>query len=132
MTAPQASSQYRPSLPLLWWTKRRTYFVFAMRELSCVFVAWFVAFMVMLIHAVGQGPARYEDFLDLAGRPWVVVINILALAFLIVHAVTWFQLAPKAMVVKAGRQQVPPAAIMGAHFAGWLIISLIVMWVVLR
>lgn len=125
------AAEYRPALPLLWWTKRRTYFVFAMRELSCVFVAWFVAYMLMFVHAVGAGPTQFENFLDLAGRPWMIVINAIALIFLVVHSVTWFQLAPKAMVLKAGKEPVPPAAVAGAHFGAWIIISVIVLWVIL-
>ncbi|MCW4354371.1 fumarate reductase subunit C [Hoyosella sp. YIM 151337] len=124
------SKQYRAPLGLLWWTRRRSYLIFALRELSCIFVAWFVAYMLVFVHAVGQGPLRYAEFLELAGRPWVLAINVLALAFVVVHAVTWFQLAPKAMVVRAGDQPVPPGAVVAAHFGAWLAVSLLVLWVI--
>jgi hypothetical protein len=34
-----------------WWTRKRSYFVFVMRELSSIFVAWFVVYLLMLVSA---------------------------------------------------------------------------------
>ena len=70
---------YRRPISVWWWTRRRTYFVFVMRELSSIFVAWFVLFLLLLVRAVGDGEAAYDDFLDWAGSPWVVALNVIAL-----------------------------------------------------
>src|SRR6266536_2610879 len=43
---------YRPRVPLLWWLQRRSYLVFVLRELTSVFVAWSVAFTLVVFHAV--------------------------------------------------------------------------------
>ena len=65
-----------------------------MREFTCVFVAWSVVFLLMLVYAVGRGEASYRQFLDWASSPVVVVVNVVALAFL-VATVTWFALTPQ-------------------------------------
>ena len=96
-----APTTYRRPVSRLWWLKKRTYLLFLLRELSCVFVAWSVVFMMMLIYAIGRGEASYQRFLDWAASPVVVVVNVVALAFLVLHTVTWFALTPQAMVVRA-------------------------------
>ena len=60
---------YRRPMSTWWWTRKRSYFVFVMRELSSIFVAWFVVFLLLLVRAVGRGEAAYDDFLDWAGSP---------------------------------------------------------------
>ena len=98
---------YRQPVSRLWWTKKRTYFLFVMRELSSVFVAWFAVFLMVMVFAIGRGEASYQRFLDWAASPIVIVVNIVALAFAVLHTVTWFVLTPQAMVVRLGGRLVP-------------------------
>jgi fumarate reductase subunit C len=62
----------------------------------------------------------------------VVAINVIAMLFVLLHAVTWFGLAPRAMVVKVRGRRLPPAQVVGAHYLAWLLLSAIVAWLVLR
>jgi fumarate reductase subunit C len=57
------------------------------------------------------------------------VVNLVALAFVVLHAVTWFSLAPKAMVVRMQGQQVPPQMIAAGHFGAWVVVSAVVAFV---
>jgi fumarate reductase subunit C len=114
----------------LWWVGRWSYTFFVLREISAVFVAWSVAFMLLLARAVAQGEAQYRAFLDWAGTPWVVVLNVITVAFLLLHAVTWFNLTPAAMVVRLRGRPVPPAAIAGGAFVGWVVVSAVIVWLV--
>jgi fumarate reductase subunit C len=43
--------------------------LFVLRELSSVFVAWFVVYLLLLITAVYRGSDSYRQFLDWAGNP---------------------------------------------------------------
>src|SRR4029453_1095889 len=88
---------YRQPVSKLWWLKKRTYFLFVLRELSSIFVAWFAVFLMIMVFAIGRGEASYQKFLNWAASPVVIVINIVALAFLVLHTVTWFALTPQAM-----------------------------------
>lgn len=123
---------YRRPIPLWWWLRRRTYLLFVMRELSSIFVAWLVLYLLLFVRAVGQGEAAYQDFLNRAGSPWLVAINLVAFAFVILHTVTWFQLTPQAMVLSLRGRRVPSAAIVGALYAGLAGVSAFVLWLVTR
>lgn len=125
-------SLYHRPIPIFWWLERRSYLVFVLRELSSVFVAWFVVYLLLLIHAVSGGSAEYERFLDRSGHWWVAAINVIALLFVLLHAVTWFGLAPKAIVVLRRGRRVPPPLIAAAHYAAWLVLSAVIAWVILR
>jgi succinate dehydrogenase subunit C len=123
---------YHRPIPIFWWLERPSYFLFVLRELSSVFVAWFVVYLLLLINAVSGGSAEYERFLDRSGHWWVVAINVIALLFVLLHAVTWFGLAPKAIVVRLHGRRVPPPLIAAGHYAAWLVLSALVAWVILR
>jgi fumarate reductase subunit C len=119
---------HQPRMSTWWWLGRRSYLIFILRELSSVFVAWFVVFLLMLLWAVGQGADDYRDFLDWAASPWVVVLNVVALLFVLLHAVTWFGLAPKAMVMRVRGRRVPPLWIAVSQYAGWAVVSAFIIW----
>jgi fumarate reductase subunit C len=70
--------------------------------------------------------------LDWAAAPWVVALNVVTLAFLVYHAVTWFNLTPKAMVLQLRGRRIPGALIAGSAFAGWAVVSVVVALFVLR
>jgi fumarate reductase subunit C len=119
---------YRRPISTWWWLRKRTYLAFILRELSSVFVAWFVIFMLLLVRAIGQGDAEYQRFLDRVDHPLVVLLNLVALAFVTFHMVTWFDLTPQAMVVRVGGRRIRPSWIMASQYAAWLIVSAFVLW----
>jgi fumarate reductase subunit C len=52
--------------------------------------------------------------------------------FVLLHTVTWFGLAPKAIVVRMRGRRVPPRVIVVAHYLLWLLLSVFIAWVILR
>jgi fumarate reductase subunit C len=114
-----------------WWLERWSYVVFILRELSSVFVGWFVAYFLLLVRAVGRGEPAYLDFLAWSGRPLVLALNLVSLAFVVFHAITWFNLAPKAMVVKVGHTRLPGFVIAGSNYLAWIVASALVALLVL-
>jgi fumarate reductase subunit C len=123
------SAPYRQPVSLLWWTRRRSYLLFVLRELSSVAVAWFVVHFLLLVAAVHRGPAAYREFLEWSAGPLILLVNLVALAFVLLHAVTWFNLAPKALVVRMQGRQVPPQAVAAGHFGAWFVASAVVAWI---
>ena len=115
-----------------WWLERWPYFTFILREVSSVFVAWFVVYLLMLIRAVSQGEGNYRQFLDWSGNHAVVVVNLISLFFVVFHAITWFNLAPQAMVVRVAGRRVPGVLIAASNYAAWLLSSAVVFWLLLR
>ena len=123
---------YRPRVSTWWWTRKRSYFVFVMRELSSIFVAWFVVYLVLFVYGVGQGEAAYRRFLDWAASPWVTVLNVVALVFALLHTVTWFNLTPQAMAVRVAGRRVPSFHIIAGQYTGLVVVSAFVLWLVTR
>ena len=149
---------YRQPVSRLWWLKKRSYVLFVLRELSSVFVAWFAVFLMMLVFAIGRGEESYQKFLDWAASPVIVLINVVALAFSLLHTVTWFALTPQAMVVRGpgGRQvratkevrvagqwvlaatvvrvggRLPAGVVIASQYAGLIVVSAFITWLVLR
>jgi fumarate reductase subunit C len=123
---------YRPRISTWWWTRKRTYFVFVMRELSSIFVAWFVVFLLLFIWNLARGDAAYRGFIDWAGSPWVIALNVVALAFVLFHTVTWFNLTPQAMDVRVEGHKVPAFHIIAGQYTGLVVVSAFVAWLVSR
>jgi fumarate reductase subunit C len=55
-----------------------------------------------------------------------VALNVVTLAFLVLHSVTWFNLTPAATVVKLRGQRVPAVAIAGGAYAAWVAVTVLV------
>jgi len=129
-TSAQRVPSYQRRIGVFWWVRKRSYFLFVMRELSSLFVAWFVVYLLMFIAAVGGGEQEYEKFLDHASSPLMLALNAVALAFLLLHTVTWFALTPRAMVLRLRGRQVPGIAIIAAQYAGLAVVSAFIYWLV--
>ena len=114
-----------------WWLKRRSTITFILRELSSIFVAWFVVFFLLLVAAVGRGEAACLEFMRWAAKPGIVLVNLVSLGFVIFHAVTWFNLAPQAMVVHMRGKRVPGKLITASNYGAWVATSLLVAWIIL-
>jgi fumarate reductase subunit C len=123
---------YRPRVSTWWWTKKRSYTVFVLRELSSVFIAWFVVYLILFVRAVGQSEAAYQRFLDWGSAPWLIGLNVLALAFVLLHTVTWFSLTPQAMEVRIDDWKVPGFHILAGQYTGLVVVSGFVFWLVTR
>jgi fumarate reductase subunit C len=118
----------RQRVSTYWWLEKPSYFAFILRESTCMFVAWTVVWLLLLMWAVVTGDAAYEQVMIWLASPWVLVLNMAAFAFLVYHAVTFFQAAPQAMVVHLGRRRVPGGALRVGHYAAWVVASLAVWW----
>lgn len=131
MSEPLRPKPYRRPVSTFWWLERRSYVVFVLRELSSVFVAWFVAFLLLLVDATAAGRDQYERFLTWTANWWVILLNAIALLFVLLHAVTWFKLTPQAMVVRLHGRRVRPGSILALHYLVWALLSAAVAWVIL-
>jgi fumarate reductase subunit C len=103
-----------------------------LRELSSVFVAWFVVLSLLLLRALSQGPDTYARFQEWLKEPLLITLNAVSLIFVLFHTVTWFNAAPRAMAVRVKGRRVPDALVAGFHYLAWLVISGVVAWLVLR
>jgi fumarate reductase subunit C len=123
---------YRSRVSTWWWLSRWPYSKFILREISSVFVAWFVVVLLLQIRALSHGPEAYARFQHWLQNPLVVLLNLVTLFFVVFHAITWFNLAPSAMAVRFRGKRVPDFFIVSANVAAWAAVSLVVAWFLVR
>jgi len=108
-------STYLRPVPNTWWLKRKPYILFMIRELTSVFVAGYCIFLLV---AALKSPSS-------------VALHLITLAFVLYHTITWFNLTPKILVLYRGEDRVPQGLVAGTFYAGWVVVSVIVAWLVL-
>ena len=123
---------YRRRVSTYWWLGRWPYLKFILRELSSGFVAWFVVLTLLQVSALSRGPAEYREFEEWLRKPVVIALNAVGFFFVVFHAVTWFNLAPKAMAIHVGGKRVPALLISAPNYLAWLAASGAVAWILLR
>ena len=123
---------YRKRVSTYWWLQRWEYLRFVLREISSVFVAWFVVLTLIQIYAASRGSAAYSEFLDFLKNPFVIAFNLISFLFVVYHSITWFNLSARAMSIRVGGKKVPGFLISGPNFVAWLIISAVIGWLLLR
>jgi fumarate reductase subunit C len=122
---------YRERVSTYWWMWQWKYLKFILRELSSLAVAWLVLLTLMQVRALKGGPDSYAAFQHWLEKGWVVLLNAVSLVFVLFHTITWFNLSPRAMVVRIGGKRVPDAAIAAPNYAAWILISAFVAWMVM-
>jgi fumarate reductase subunit C len=100
------------------------------REASCIFIGAYTGVIVVGLVRLSQGAAAWGAFLDALQTPASIAFHLLALAFALYHTTTWFNVTPKAMPVQIGEARLPGSVIIGAHYAGWAVVSALVLFLV--
>ena len=121
---------YRKRYPIFWWLERLAYGKFITRELTSLAVGYAAVLLMLQVWVLSRGPATYERFQGFLGSTPVLIFHGVVLLFLLFHSVTWFNLAPKALVLRLGRRRVPDAIVLAGHYAAWLVATALVIWLV--
>jgi fumarate reductase subunit C len=125
-TATHQVRNRRQPISNTWWLGRWNYTWFMLREWSSAFVAYFVVITLIQIAAISAGPQAYAAFEACMAKPGVIVLNAIALIFLVFHAVSWFHLVPQAMFPRIGGRRISPVATTLPGYVIWLAASVIV------
>ena len=119
-------STYHRPVPNTWWLKRKPYVLFMIRELTSIFVAGYCVFLLVFIYKLTQGADVYGNFIDVLKSPSSVALHLIALAFVLYHTITWFNLTPKILVLYKGEERISQGLVAGTFYAGWIVVSVIV------
>ncbi len=122
---------YRTRVSPYWWLSQWSYTKFMLRELSSVFVAYFIVITLVLVHAVGQGSTEYAAFQEFMTHPFIVLLNGITFLFVLLHTITWFHLTPRAIVLRLGGRRLPDSLMIAPNYVAWLVVSGVVAWFVL-
>ena len=120
------SEPYRRPVSNTWWLKNPNYRFFMYRELTAVFILAFLIIFLWFLSSLARGPEAYNVFLQRLSSPWSFLFHMVALIAACFHSSTWFNLTPKAVVVRKGEEKLPDAFLIAPNYVGWLTISVII------
>ena len=118
----------RPVSASRWWLAQPRYIRYMAREASCIFIGAYTGVVVVGLVRLSEGAAAWGAFLEALQAPASVAFHLLALAFALYHTTTWFNVTPKAMPVQLGEARLPGGVIIGAHYAGWAVVSALILF----
>ena len=124
-------STYHRPVSNTWWLKRKPYILFMIRELTSVFVAGYCIFLLVLVYKLTQGAEAYDNLMAILKSPSSVALHLVTLSFVLYHTITWFNLTPKILVLYRGEERIPPGLVAGVFYAGWVVVSVIIVCLVL-
>ena len=122
---------YRPRVSTYWWLFQRSYLKFILRELSSVPVAFFVVITLLQIRALSAGAQAWAQFQEWLRTPLLLALDAIAFLFVVFHVVTWFNAAPRAMIIRVRGKRVPEILIAAPHYVVLLVASGFVAWLLL-
>ena len=122
---------YRKRVSTYWWIGQWSHLQFILRELSSLFVAYAVVMILLLLRALERGPESYAAFQEWLKSPGAVTLNSISLVFVLFHAITWFNLTPRAMPVRVGGKRLPDWMVALPNYLVWIVISVAVAWLII-
>ena len=127
------SKPYVTPVSKTWFMAKRAYRLFMLRELTSVFLAGYLIFLLGWLRQFGEGFAAYQAGLEALKTPSAILLHLLVLAAALYHSITWFNLTPKAMPVRRGDERVPDLLVaIGMGYLPWVVLSALVFCIVLH
>ena len=121
---------FRKPMPIFWWTRKWVHMKFILRELTSVAVAYSAILLLLIVRALDQGSENYFEVTAIFKSPIMLAVHTVIFLFLIFHSVTWFSLAPKAIVLRIGKIRIPDSATIGLNLFAWFAVSLLILWLI--
>lgn len=114
-TAPRT---YRWSMPSSWWTRKRHYLLYVVREFTALPLALWLLWLLVEIKRAGDGPAKYSPH----GSTAFVIFSVIVFLFSLYHSITFLNLSGVIIRVK----HVPARMITLAMFGLWALASIVI------
>ena len=108
--------------------KKGAYRVFMLREISCLFNALYMVFLIVMLHDLRGPKADYDAFLALLWSPAMLPLHVVALAFALLHTITFFNAMGKAIVIRTGEERISEGGMAVPAYAAWVVATLFVVW----
>ena len=107
-------------MPSTWWTRKRHYVTYMLREFTAVPMASWLLWFLVEIKRAGDGQARYSPHESTA----FVVFSVVCFAFATYHSYTFLKLAGVIMHVRLFDRAVPPRVVVITMFGLWAVASI--------
>lgn len=110
-----------------WFFRHPRYLRYMAREITCIFIGAYTILLLVGVARLAEGQAAYEGFLQALASPGSIAFHVATLVLAVYHTVTWFNVTPKALPVQMGEEFVASGVIAGAHYAGWAVLSAVIL-----
>lgn len=117
---------YRPRLPSTWWLRHRRYFMFMLRDFSVVPLTLWLISLLLEIARVGEGTSRTGAGYYAYASPRYALFSVVALAFALLHSITWLSFSGLILRVPLGERDLDPRLVTGANFVLWIGASVVI------
>ncbi len=107
-------------MPSTWWTRKRHYVMYMLREFTAVPMAAWLLWLLVEIKRAGDGPAKYWPHSSTA----FVVFSVVVFVFATYHSYTFLKLAGVIIHIKVLDRTVPPRVIVATMFGLWAVASI--------
>jgi len=114
-------------MPANWWTRKRHYFFYMLREFTALPLALWLLWFLVEIKRAGGGPAAYAPH----GSALFVAFSVVCFVFALYHSITFLSLAGVIIHVKLLGRPVPSRLIVLSQFGLWALASLVIGFVLI-
>ena len=113
-----------------WWTRNTHYALFMLREVGGSLSAVYGVLLLGLLISFQMGSSSYTNYLAFLQTPAMIAIQAVILAFVLVHALTWFYLIGKSQAVMSAYRAPGWTRIFGLMIAIFLAASVGVLFLI--
>ena len=131
MEIPEVSPRRRRVLGAGWWMHGPRYFLVFIRELTALFIAAYLVFLLILIKQVAEGAEAYQPYIEFLASPGMLAFHVVAFLFAMFHSISFFNLIPQGMAIRIGEERVHPALMSGPNYVIWAVATAVVLLVIL-
>ena len=120
-TAHVATRVYKPAMGAGWWTRKRHYFWYIVREFTALPMAvWLLWFLIEI-----QRSGSVKTFRPGTSTAFVI-FSVICLLFALYHSVTFLSLAGDILHFKVLDKPVSSRLVVAAMFGMWLVASIVI------
>ncbi len=119
---PAATRVYTRPMPGNWWTRRRNYFMYVVREFTSLPLALWLLWFLYQVQQAQHRPENYHAPTSTA----FVVFSVIVLLFALYHSITFLSLAGSILRFRVVDKPVPARLIVLSQFAIWAVASAVI------
>ena len=110
-----------------WWTRKRHYFLYMVREFTALPMALWLIWLLFEIRRLGSGAHGYYPPRSAA----FIAFSVIVLGFSLYHSYTFLKLAGVIIRIKLFDRPIPARVIVLAMFGTWAVASAVVAFVLI-
>ena len=113
---------YKAGMPAGWWTRKRHYFWYIVREFTSLPLALWLLWFLVEVQRASAGPGQYHPHRSIG----FVVFSVVVLLFALYHSYTFLSLAGVIINLRLLDRRIPSRLIVLSQFALWAVASLVI------